>query len=48
LFPGDNLQQLDGVVDLLMNWDRFAKERFTVAPLVKPAAAGTQPPPSSD
>jgi cbb3-type cytochrome oxidase cytochrome c subunit len=47
LFPGDNLQQLDGVVDLLMNWDRFAKEKFMVAPLVKPAAAGTQPP-SSD
>jgi len=47
LFPGDNLQQLDGVVDLLMNWDRFAKEKFTVAPLVKPPAPGTTPP-SSD
>jgi hypothetical protein len=47
LFPGDNLQQLDGVVDLLMNWDRFAKEKFTVAPLVKPAAPATTPP-SSD
>ena len=29
-------QQLNGVVDLLMNWDRFAKERFTIKPWIKP------------
>ncbi len=38
LFPGDSSQQLDGVVDLLMNWDRFTMERFSIKPWIKPAA----------
>ncbi len=37
LFPGDSGQQLDGVVDLLMNWDRFTMERFSIKPWIKPA-----------
>ncbi len=45
LFTGTSEEQLDGVVDLLMNWDRFTKERFTVKSLIKPAgpATGGQP-----
>jgi hypothetical protein len=38
LFAGDSQQQLGGVIDLLMNWDRFAKAQMTVKSLVKPAA----------
>jgi mono/diheme cytochrome c family protein len=43
LFAGDSMQQLNGVVDLLMNWSRFTKERFTLKPYIKaapPAATG--------
>jgi hypothetical protein len=34
LFKGTSTQQLDGVVDLLMNWDRFTKQQFKVKPLI--------------
>ena len=44
LFPGTSAQQLNGVVDLLMNWDRFTKERFTIKALIKPAAPAATPP----
>jgi mono/diheme cytochrome c family protein len=44
LFPGTSDQQLEGVVDLLMNWDRFTKERFTLKPWIKPAPAAATPP----
>ncbi|HZZ30022.1 MAG TPA: c-type cytochrome [Pirellulales bacterium] len=39
LFPGNSEQQLNGVVDLLMNWDRITKQLFSVKALIKPAAA---------
>ena len=38
LLPGTSEQQLNGVVDLLMNFDRFTKGEFSVKPLIKPAA----------
>jgi hypothetical protein len=44
LFAGTSHEQLDAVVDLLMSFDRFAKERFSIKAIVKeaspPAAAG--------
>jgi hypothetical protein len=52
LFPGTSVMQLDGVVDLLMNFDEYAKRRTSVKELVKqpeqppagPPAASDQPP----
>ncbi|MCC7085094.1 MAG: c-type cytochrome [Pirellulales bacterium] len=41
LFPGHSSQQLDGVVDLLMNWNRFINSHFSVKPLIKAAPAPT-------
>jgi hypothetical protein len=38
LYPGTSEQQLNGVVDLLMNFDQFTKRKFSVKPLIKPAA----------
>jgi hypothetical protein len=48
LFPGTSIQQLDGVVDLLMNFDEYTKRRTSVKELVKePAAAQPQQPPAA-
>ena len=44
LFPGTSEQQLNGVVDLLMNWDRFTKAQFTLKAWIKPAAPAATPP----
>ncbi len=44
LFPGDSEQQLDAVVDLLMNFDRFAKSQTSIKSRIKPIAA---PPPAA-
>ncbi len=38
LYHGTSVEQLDGLVDLLMNFDEFAKERTLVAPLVNSPA----------
>ena len=35
LFPGTSLEQLDAVVDLLMNYDEYAKQRSGIAPLLR-------------
>jgi hypothetical protein len=44
LFPGTSIQQLDGLVDLLMNFDEYAKRQTSVRSLVKePPAAATAP-----
>jgi hypothetical protein len=49
LFPGTSVTQLDGVVDLLMNFDEYAKRRTSVKSLVKePAQPPTAPPSASD
>jgi hypothetical protein len=34
LFKGTSTEQLDAVVDLLMNWDRFTKQQFKVKPII--------------
>jgi cytochrome c2 len=43
LFPGTSIQQLDGLVDLLMNFDEYAKRRTSIRNLVKqpPAVPGS-------
>jgi hypothetical protein len=43
LYQGTSEQQLNGVVDLLMNFDLFAKREFSVKPLIKPAAPTPTP-----
>jgi mono/diheme cytochrome c family protein len=44
LFKGDSQQQLDGVVDLLLNFDRFMGSKTSIKPLIKPQApAEAQP-----
>lgn len=43
LFEGTSLQQLSGLVDLLMNFDLYAKRQTQVAPLVEAAAAANAP-----
>ena len=42
LYHGTSLEQVNGVVDLLMNYDRFMEDRTSIKPMVKPAppAAG--------
>ena len=44
LFPGNSIQQLTALVDLLMNFDVYAKSKTSVTPLVKAAAAASPPP----
>ncbi len=38
LYKGTPLEQLDGVVDLLMNFDRYTESKTSIKPLVKQAA----------
>lgn len=40
LFRGDSEDQLNGVVDLLMNFDRFTKEQYSVKRMVQTPPAG--------
>jgi len=45
-FPGDSLQQIDGTVDLLMNYNRYMREQTSVANILEekvesPADTGT-------
>ncbi|QEG36985.1 PDZ domain-containing protein [Bythopirellula goksoeyrii] len=47
LFPGTSLEQLTGLVDLLLNFDTYAKRQTEVTPMVK-AAADANAPPTSD
>ncbi len=44
LYPGTSVQQLDALVDLLMNFDAYTRQRAPVAPLIEAAAA----PPSAE
>ena len=39
LFPGTSIQQLDGLVDLLMNFDEYAKRQTTIKSMVKEVPA---------
>jgi hypothetical protein len=43
LFHGTSIDQLDGLVDLLMNFDQYAKQRSLISPLVQEA-----PPPEEE
>ena len=43
LYHGNSVEQVDALVDLLMNFDRYARERSKIAPLVKPAKSATTP-----
>jgi cytochrome c2 len=42
LYPGDSIQQLTALVNLLMNYDVYAMSKTAVAPLVQAAAAKSQ------
>ena len=46
IYHGTSLEQLDALVDLLMNYDNYAKQQKAIAPLVKdvppPAAPGAE------
>ncbi|HEX5472884.1 MAG TPA: PDZ domain-containing protein [Lacipirellulaceae bacterium] len=44
LFPGTSVAQLDGVVDLLMNFDEYTRRQTSVKGLVKEQAPAGQPP----
>lgn len=51
LFPGDSMDQLMGLVNLLMNFDVYTKAHTSITPLAKEsaaAAAAAQPPASPD
>ncbi len=37
LYPGTSLEQVNGLVDLLLNWDRFMENRTSIKPMIKPA-----------
>ena len=38
LFHGTSEQQVEAVVDLLLNWPTFMKDKQSIKPMVKPAA----------
>jgi cytochrome c551/c552 len=42
LYPGNSIEQLTGLVNLLMNFDVYTKSQTSVAPLVQAAAARAQ------
>jgi cytochrome c2 len=42
LYPGGSIEQLTAVVDLLMNFDMYAKSQTSVSPLAQAAAARAQ------
>lgn len=44
LFPGPSIMQLDGVVDMLMNFDEYTRRKTSVKGLVKEAPPGAAPP----
>ena len=44
LFPGTSIAQLDGVVDLLMNFDEYTERQTSVRSLVKEPPAATPNP----
>jgi hypothetical protein len=39
LYKGTSEDQINAIVDLLMNFDRFAQEQLSIKSLVKPAPA---------
>lgn len=47
LYPGTSIEQLDALVDLLLNFDRYASRRAPVAPLIEAAGAASSPEPAA-
>jgi cytochrome c551/c552 len=47
LFPGPSTAQLDGVVDLLMNYDEYARRKTSVKGLVREVAPPAAQPPAA-
>jgi cytochrome c551/c552 len=47
VYHGTSLEQLTGIVDLLMNFDAYAKGQTSVTPLVQAAAAAQGPAPAA-
>ena len=43
LYHGTSLQQINGVVDLLMNFDRFLDDRTSMKPMIKAAPPAAPP-----
>jgi hypothetical protein len=43
LYPGTSIEQLDALVDLLMNFDAYTRQRSSITPLVQPQSAETAP-----
>ena len=41
LFPGTSLDQVEGVVDFLLNYETYMKNRTSIKPMVKPAPPAT-------
>ena len=48
LFSGTSIEQLQGLVDLLLNFDTYAKRQTEVAPMVEAAAEANAVPETSD
>jgi hypothetical protein len=48
LFPGTSISQLDGVVDLLMNFDEYTKRQTSVKSLVREPTQPAGEPSASD
>ena len=56
LYHGTSVEQVDALVDLLMNYDKYTQRRVSIRPLVEAAAAAKQdetispldPPPAND
>ncbi|MDP7205175.1 MAG: hypothetical protein QGH11_06400, partial [Pirellulaceae bacterium] len=42
LYHGTSVEQVDALVDLLMNYDKYAQRRASIRPLVEAAAAAKQ------
>jgi hypothetical protein len=48
LYKGTPLEQVNGVVDLLMNYDRFTESKVPIAPMIKaPSPDAAEPPPAA-
>ena len=47
IYKGTSEDQIDALVDLLMNFDRFAQQQISIKSLVKPAAPATTSPPAA-
>ncbi len=43
LYKGDSIQQLDAVVDLLLNYDRFMESKTSIAPLIQSQPPAAEP-----